>query len=472
MKRYYLAVDIGASGGRHILGSFVDGKLFVEEVYRFETGAILSEGSLVWDTDAMFGDILRGLKLCGEIGKRPASMGVDSWAADCVLLDSESNRIGKTYAYRDARTQGLDAELGKIIDPQDLYRRTGIQKIPFNSIYQLLALKRDEPEVLKRASAFLLLPDYFHFRLTGKINHEYTNATTTQLVDARSRDWDEELLAMLGLDRSLFGHLSFPGDRLGAVKAEYARMLGSECQVVLPVTHDTGSAVMSIPAMDEDVLYISSGTWSLMGCELKEPITSPESMALNFTNEGGYGNRYRFLMNIMGLWMLQSVRKEFPDAVPYEELVRLAEQSPIDTLVDCNDPGFFAPQNMITAIQSWCAERGLQSPVTTGELAAVVLRSLAACYSRTLGQIEKITGKKFKAIHVMGGGSKNVYLNQLTANATGLPVFAGPVEATAVGNLLAQMIADGVFSGLEEARRCVADSFNIVEYYPKDKNSG
>jgi rhamnulokinase len=464
MSEYYLAIDIGASGGRHILGCLHNGKLQLEEVHRFENGMKWDGSHLVWDTKKLFEEICAGLSKCGSSGKKPKSMGIDTWGVDYILLDKNKNLIGKAYAYRDKRTDGMDAELDAVFPPEEMYRRTGIQKISINSIYQLMALKRHAPDELEAAAYFLMMPDYFHFLLTGEIANEYTNASTTQLIDVRSKSWDGELIEKIGINKDIFGTLSMPGTRIGSLKPELAGKIGFSCDVVLPATHDTGSAFMAVPSKGENNIYISSGTWSLMGCELTEPVTSPESMKLNYTNEGGFDYRYRYLKNIMGLWMIQSVRAELPKMPPYEELSAAACQSEADAVIDCNDNRFMAPASMIREIQDCCMEQGFHVPETPGDIAAVIYNSLAACYKRTFGELSELTGKKFDSIHIVGGGAKIRHLNRLTAQATGVPVLAGPGEATAIGNILAQMIADGVFTSLKEARQCVRESFEIDTY--------
>ena len=310
MSTYYLAVDIGASSGRHMLGRLKDGRILLEEIYRFPNGMVRADGHLCWDVEALFREIKEGLKRCKEMGKIPSFMGIDTWGVDYVLLDENDKILGKTYGYRDGRMNGMDAKVYEKISAEDLYARTGIQKQLFNTIYQLMAVKQREPEVLAKAKSMLMIPDYFHFLLTGEKRTEYTNATTTQLVSPVSKDWDYELIHMLGYPKEIFGKISEPGTLAGSFREEIREEVGFDCQVILPATHDTGSAVAAVPTTEEDVLYISSGTWSLMGTELMEADRSAESRRQNLTNEGGYGYRFRYLKNIMGLWMIHSVRKE------------------------------------------------------------------------------------------------------------------------------------------------------------------
>lgn len=467
MERYYLAVDIGASSGRHMLGHLKDGRLILEEIYRFPNGMAQKDGSLCWDLGLLFSEIMAGLSRCRELGMVPVSMGVDTWAVDYVLLDNQNRILGKSYGYRDSRTQGMDRLVAERISEEELYSRTGIQKQPFNTIYQLEAVRQAHPEYLKQASTFLMLPDYFHFLLTGRKYSEYTNATSTQLVNAASGTWDLELLERLGLPSSIFLPLRMPGFQAGSLKEEIARQAGFSCRVALPATHDTASAVMAVPCPEGECLYISSGTWSLIGTENREPICTPQSRLKNLTNEGGYERRFRYLKNIMGLWMIQSLRHELGDAYSFGQLADMAQAcDAFPSLVDVNSPVFLAPQSMTEAIKEQCRESGQPVPESPGELAAVVYHSLAKSYAQAASEIEELTGKRFETICIVGGGSNADYLNRLTAKESGRRVLAGPGEATAAGNLLAQMLADGEFESLSEARRCVARSFPLKEYRP------
>lgn len=467
MFDYYLAVDIGASSGRHMLGHMENGKMVLEEIYRFANGMKKQEGKLCWDLDLLFEEIKTGIKECKKLDKIPVSMGIDTWAVDYVLLDEHDKILGETWGYRDSRTEGMDKKVYEKIPEAELYARTGIQKQTFNTIYQLMAVKESNPEYLEQAKTFLMLPDYFHFLLTGKKCSEYTNATSTQLVNPGTHDWDWELIEMLGYNRNMFLPLSLPGTAVGEFSREIAEEAGFSCQVVLPATHDTGSAVMAVPGREESPLYISSGTWSLMGIETTQAILSQESREKNFTNEGGYDYRFRYLKNIMGLWMIQSVRHELKDIYSFTELCRMAEESKdFPSRVDVNDQAFLAPESMTEAVQMACRTGNQPIPNTPGELAAVIYESLSDSYSQTIEEIEKITGKHYDTIYIVGGGSNASYLNRLTAEKSGRRVLAGPGEATAVGNLMAQMIQRGVFSGLKEARECVGRSFEISEYNP------
>lgn len=465
MHKYYLAVDIGASSGRHILGTLDDGKISLQEIYRFENGMVNKDGHLCWELDRLFIEIKNGLKKCKEIGKIPVSMGIDTWGVDYVLLDEKDQIIGNTYGYRDKRTTGMDLKIYESISEDLLYERTGIQKQIFNTIYQLMAVKTQDPNHMEQADSLLLIPDYFNFLLTGNKLTEYTNATTTQLVNPLTKDWDDTLIETLGYNRNMFKKISMPktvvGNFLDTIKEE----VGFDCEVILPATHDTGSAVLSVPANDDDYLYISSGTWSLMGIERMEADCSKESKLDNFTNEGGYDYRFRYLKNIMGLWMIQSVRHELNDSYSFAELCELATKSnDFKSRVDVNAEVFLSPNNMTEAIKAYCKDTNQEVPETVGEIAAVIYNSLSESYAQAIKELEELTGKTYARIHIVGGGANADYLNELTAKTTNKPVFAGPTEATAIGNILAQMLKANDFITIEKARTCVFDSFQIKEF--------
>lgn len=464
MSNCYLAVDIGASSGRHMLAEVENGRMKLQEIHRFENGMQEKNGHLCWDLEHLFSEIKIGMAKCKELGKIPVSVAVDTWGVDFVLLDQEDKILGNTIGYRDRRTQGMAAKVEERIPQEMLYRRTGIQKQVYNTIYQLQAIKEEHPEYLERAASILMLPDYFHFLLSGEKHMEYTIASTSQLVGAVSCDWDRELMELLGFPSGIFRPVDMPGTQAGHLRQSVQEEVGYDCKVILPASHDTGSAVLAVPAAEEDVLYISSGTWSLMGVERKEPDCSVESMRADFTNEGGYDHRYRYLRNIMGLWMIQSVKKEFQEDLGFSQICQRAEQSEISSIVDCNDNCFLAPDSMIRAVQDYCRNSGQQVPETVGEIAAVIYNSLAKCYADTLELMEKRAGKHYDTIYVVGGGSNAGYLNELTAKYTGRKVSAGPTEATAIGNITVQMLSDGLFTDLNMARQCIRESFDIKYY--------
>ena len=465
MTKYYLAVDIGASSGRLILGHLENGKMELEEVHRFENGMVKKDGELCWEFDRLFQEIKNGLKKCKEIGMIPVSMGVDTWGVDFVLMDKDDKVLGNTVGYRDHRNEGMDEEVYKTISLEDLYARTGIQKAIFNTVYQLMAVKTKHPEYLEQAETMLHVPDYFHYLLTGKKTCEYTEATTGQLVNAETKDWDYELIDKLGYPRKMFQKLIMPGTSVGHFTEEVKAEVGFDVEVVAPATHDTGSAVLAVPANDDDFIYISSGTWSLMGIEREKADCSKKSCEMNFTNEGGYAGRFRYLKNIMGLWMIQSVRHEYDDKYGFAEICQMAEEAKdFPSRVDANDECFLSPESMIEEVKDYCRRTGQKVPETLGEIATVIYTSLAECYAKTAKELEEMTERTFSRIHVVGGGSNAGYLNELTARATGKEVHAGPGEATAIGNITAQMLKAEEFKSIEEARTTIHESFGIKVY--------
>ena len=468
MEKYFLAVDIGASSGRHILSHVEDGKIVLEEVFRFENGMTEIDGHKCWDSELLFSHIKEGMKKCAELGKIPCYMGIDTWGVDYVLVDREGKRIGNAVGYRDDRTTGIDREVYQIIPEKELYARTGIAKQVFNTIYQLVALKKENPEQLLAAETLLLSPDYYNFLLTGKRASEYTIASTGQLVSPETKDWDYELIRMLGLPEKIFTPLQKPGTILGGLSDEVKAEIGYDCQVVMVTSHGTASAVLAVPSKTADFAYISSGTWSLLGVELENAICNEQSREANFTNEGGYDYKYRFLKNIMGLWMIQSVRNEMNKAYSFAQLCAMAEEvKDFPSRVDVDEHRFFAPDSMIEEIRNACRESGQPVPETPGELATVVYQSLADCYKKSLRNLEAMTGKTYPAVNIVGGGANADYLNQLTANATGKTVYAGPTEATAIGNIVCQMLACGDLPSVAEARACIFDSFAVKTFTPE-----
>lgn len=464
MDKYYLAVDIGASSGRHILGHLENGKVILEEIYRFSNGMIEKDNEKCWNVDKLFYEIKEGMKKCKELDKIPISMGIDTWAVDFVLLDKENNRIGNAVGYRDKRTIGMDTEVNQFIENKDLYFRTGIQKQIFNTIYQIMAIKKRQPQYLKNAETLLMIPDYFNFLLTGKKATEYTNATTTQLVCAKTKIWDADLIRRLGFPEKIFQRIGEPGTLLGNLTEDIQLEVGYNCDVVLVATHDTGSAVMAVPSKYDNSVYISSGTWSLMGTELKEANCTEKSRAYNFTNEGGYDYRFRYLKNIMGLWMIQSAKQEIAPEMEFSKICEMASLERITSIIDCNEERFLAPNSMTAEIQAFCRETKQQIPEEIAEVAAVIYNSLAKSYKKTLEEIEDITNITYDTIHVVGGGANATYLNELIAKETGRRVLSGPTEATAIGNLIAQMLWKKEFPSLKEARRCISKSFLLTEY--------
>ena len=459
VKKYYLAIDIGASSGRHILGWLDNGKLNLEEIYRFKNGATNLGDKLVWDVKSLFSSIVAGLKKCKEIGKIPSSIGIDTWGVDYALLDENDELISEVYSYRDDRTQKVIDEVHLVVSEDETYKRTGIQKQVFNTIYQLYCDKKSGK--LDKAKTFLMMPDYLHFLLTGVKKNEYTNASTTGLLNAKTREWDYEILDKLGINKGIFSPLSLPGSIVGELKPEIVNEVGFTATVCLPATHDTASAVMAVPN-DKMPLYISSGTWSLMGIETPNENTDNVARTAGFTNEGGYGKSVRFLKNIMGLWMIQCIKKEYNDKYSFTDFVDEAKKvENFNSTVDVNDLSFFAPESMISAVKAYCEKTNQKVPNTVGEIVLCVYSSLAKSYKEAVEQIEEITGEKFNEINIVGGGCQNVLLNELTAKKTGRTVVAGPVEATATGNLLAQMLASGEIDTLSQGKKIITDSFEI-----------
>lgn len=456
--KYYLSIDIGASSGRHILSSVQNGKLILEEVYRFENGMTEKDGHLVWDYKKLFSDILQGMKECKKAGKIPVSVGIDTWGVDYVLIDKAGEVIGDVFAYRDGRTAEPIKKLHSKIPFETLYERTGSQFQIYNTIYQLYTDKLSGK--LDNAERFLMMPDFFNYLLTGVMKNEFTNASTTGLMSAKTREWDMQTVRELELPEKLFKELSDPATFVGRLKPEIADEVGYDLNVVLPATHDTASAVMAVPEVGQP-LYISSGTWSLLGIESPVAISTEEALKENFTNEGGYGRSTRFLKNIMGLWMIQCVRREYNKKYSWADFVKLSKEvKDFNSIVDVNDSSFMAPASMIDAIKAYCAKTGQKVPETPGEIALCVYDSLAVCYNKAIETVEKVTGYKFNVIHIVGGGCQNGYLNELTAKRTGRKVVAGPVEATAIGNALAQLLYDGAVSDINEAKNLVKDSFD------------
>lgn len=452
---YHLAIDIGASSGRHILACVQDGRLVSEEIYRFENGLTEQDGALTWDIDNLVHHVKRGIARCGELGKIPATIAIDTWGVDYVLLDAEGQEIRPVMAYRDSRTEAGAAAVATILPQEELYTRTGIQKQNFNTIYQLYCDKQSGK--LDKAAHFLMMPDYLSYKLTGVMKNEYTNATTSNLVNAESKEWDAALLERLGIPTHIFLPLSLPATAVGELTLAVQDEVGFNATVLLCPSHDTASAVAAIP-LDEDCAYISSGTWSLIGTENTYPVTSPEAMAANLTNEGGVEYRFRFLKNIMGMWLFQNIRKELDKRYTYDEMMQMAMASVYTGRIDPTDDAFMAPTSMMDAIRAYLGEPDLP----LGDLLACVYHSLAASYARSIREIEEISGKQITAIHIVGGGSKDAYLNRLTAQQTRCKVYVGLTEATATGNLLSQIMYSRQMT-LTEARNIVKETFQISE---------
>ena len=457
-KRYSLAIDIGASSGRHILGWIEDGKIKTEEVYRFFNGADEKDGKLVWDVKRLCNEVLNGLKKAGEIGKTPTTVGIDTWAVDYALLDEDDRLFGEVYAYRDARGKRAAEEVHKKIPFESLYEKTGVQFQPFNTVYQLFDDKTEGR--LKRAKSFLMLPDYLSFFLTGVKKQEYTNALSTGLVNGKTHKFDKDILKALGFDEGLFGELSMPGQKVGTFKKEIKEFLGYDAEVVLTATHDTASAVIAAP-VERGEPYISSGTWSLVGVERKTFSNDEKSRLFNYSNEGGDDYYFRFQKNVTGLWIIQRVREEIAKDYSFASIVDLARKSENDYVFDALSPELLSPESMTETIYEAVGKR-----LTLGETAYCVFNSLARSYVECIREIQSITGEEYRKLSVIGGGSQNMLLNELTAKYVGLPVYAGPKEATAIGNLLIQFIYCGEIESVESGRETIKKSFDITEVKP------
>ncbi len=431
----YLAIDIGASSGRHILGRIENGKLTFEEVYRFENMLKNDNGALTWDIEHLVNEVVNGLAACHEKGYTPYTVAIDTWGVDYVLLDAAGRELMPVYAYRDSRTDGVPQQVEQVISAEDLYARTGIQTQNFNTLYQLWCEKQSGR--LAKAAHFLMIPDYLAYRLTGKMANEYTEASTSGLVNAETGEWDTELMQQLGFDPAIFLPLSQPGTALGAFSDEIAARVGFCATVTLAPSHDTASAVAACP-LDDSSVYISSGTWSLIGTENRYPVTSEAARLANFTNEGGVEHRFRFLKNIMGMWLFQNIRRNINKSLTYDEMMELARQSGFVGEVDPNDPTFVAPENMLAAMRA-----ALGDPeMPLGDVLNSVYHSLARTYAVAVRDVESISGKEISNILIVGGGSKDVYLNELTERYTGKKVRTGLQEATATGNILSQIMYD------------------------------
>jgi rhamnulokinase len=471
-----LAVDLGASGGRVVSGAF-DGRLLeLEEIHRFENGPVAMGGQLIWDLPRLWQDVVAGLRAAAaRHGGGVASVGVDTWGVDFSFLAADDTLVANPVCYRDPRTRGLLAAAEEIVPRDEIFAATGLQFMEINSLYQLLALRRSP--VLQAADRLLMIPDLFHWLLSGQRSNERTNATTSQCFDPRANDWAFAMLERFGLPRRIFGPVIEPGTDLGPLRPEVAAETGlPAARVVVPGTHDTASAVVAVPAAEPpsrrpDWCYVSLGTWALVGAELDRPLVTPECRALNFTNEGGVGGTTRLLKNVCGLWLVQQCRaawrrqgKEWT----WDQLTALAaEAAPLATLVDPDDPSLVAPADMPEAIRSLARAAGEPVPESTAAVVRAALESVAAAIRRRIGELDTLLGRRIGRVHVVGGGVKNRLLCQMIADATGRPVVAGPVEATAIGNLLVQLTARAGGIDLRAMREIVRQSFEPETFEPR-----
>jgi rhamnulokinase len=469
----FLAIDIGAESGRAMLGR-IDERLRLDEVHRFSNGPVRVGSHIHWDVLQLWAEIQNGLRIAAELRKGSlAGIGLDTWGVDFSLLDAADHLIGNPYHYRDARTNGMIEAASKMVPLEEIYNQTGIQFMQLNTLFQLFAMRYRNDPALQSAKTFLTMPDLFNFWLTGSKVNEFTNATTTQCYNPREKRWASELLAALDIPQQIFGQIVQPGTVLEKLRASVAEDASCERIPVIAVgSHDTASAVAAVPAEGNDFIYISSGTWSLIGMESNEPIINASSLKYNLTNEGGVYNTIRFLKNIMGMWLLQECRRQWAKArknYTYHELTNLAAEAPArKSFIFVGDDRFLAPGEMVERIQAFCRETNQPVPQTHAEVVRCILESLALEYRWSTEKLRELSGKSLPIIHIIGGGSRNRLLNQFTADATGCQVIAGPIEATAIGNILLQAIALQHLSSLTAGRTLVRRSFDVTSYEPQD----
>jgi len=467
---HFLALDLGAESGRAILGCLDRNKLQIKEISRFPNQMLSIHGHLYWNVFRLFEEVRKGLQSClGEI--KVKSLALDTWGVDFGFLAEDGTIIGLPFTYRDPHTKGIMEEFFKKVQERRVYQLTGIQFLQFNSLFQLYALKKERSSLLEAATDLLFMPDLFNYLLTGKKKTEFTFATTSQLYNPRKGDWEEELFEILGVPRSLMQEIIQPGTIIGDLDIDISRTSkGDPLSVIAVASHDTGSAVAAVPATGPDWVYISSGTWSLMGIETQEPIINDQAMELNFTNEGGVEGTFRFLKNITGLWLLQECRKAWAKEkdYSYERLIHLAQEAEaFQFFIDPDWGGFLNPPDMPEAIRKYCVLTRQKTPDSPAEFVRCVLESLALKYRVVLDQLRQIHAQSFRNVHIIGGGAKNSLLCQYTANATGLPVYAGPAEATSIGNIMMQALTLGVVHTVAEMREVIRRSFELTFYEPE-----
>ena len=469
-KLKMLAIDLGATSGRGIIGTYDGQKLTLEENHRFDDSSSYMAGTLQWNVMDIFENIKTAIKLAGTDTK---SIGIDTWGVDYALIGSDGRMVSSPVNYRDSRTNDIMQYAEKFMSGSDLYQATGIQSMNFNTIYQLLADMRSNPKLLDTADCFLMMPDFLNYLLTGKKFNEYTNATTGALIDPHTRTWAYDVIKKHGIPTHIFGELIQPGTKIGKLLPQIKTEVGDiDADVISVASHDTASAIMAVPAKGENFVYISSGTWSLMGTELRSPIVTKETELYNVTNEGGADGRICFLKNIMGLWIEQESRRQWKrqgENVSFDELSNMAMASkPHACFINPDYLAFQTPGNMPRRIQEFCEKTGQYVPQTKGEIVRCIFDSLAMCYRSTVEKLDEITGVKAPAINIVGGGTKEVPLCKLTADACGRPVYTGPVEATALGNIAVQAIAQGEIKDTKEARQVIENSFEISYFEPHD----
>lgn len=467
-----LAYDLGASSGRALLGRLKDGKIEVEELHRFPNDPVQVGDRLQWDILRLLHELKQGLLKVKHRDIQLDSIAIDSWSVDFGLIGGNGELLGNPYHYRDHHTDGVMEEVVGILTSQSIFERTGIQFLPFNTIYQLAALKKAGSPLLRDAKHLLMIPDLLRYFLTGEMFNEFSNATTTQLYNPVTGSWDEELIRAIGISPDLFGRVVQPGTKVGALRSSICEELSIDSIPVYAVAeHDTGSAVAAVPALDRSFVYLSCGTWSLMGTEVEEPVINDLAQQLNFTNEGGAYGTYRLLKNIMGLWILQECRRSWERAgisYTFPELVKLADKAkPLAVFIDPDDPLFLHPGDMPARITEYCLRTGQTAPEEAGAVVRCILESLALKYRYVLELTEQLSGKSFGGLHMVGGGIQNSILCKWTANAIGKPVWAGPVEGSAIGNMIVQWIASGKLADIWEARKVIRESFPVEVYEPE-----
>lgn len=468
-----LAYDLGAESGRGLIGKFDGRRLSLDVVHRFPNGGVPTLDAFHWDILRLYQEILNGLRKAAAEHGEIACVGIDTWGVDFGLLGRGGVLLGNPRHHRDPHTEGIFETAFKIVPKAKIYERTGIQFLRFNSLFQLLAMKQAKSPLLEVAETMLLIPDLLHYWLTGMKVVEYTNASTTQMIDPVTRSWAGDLVSAFGLSDKLLGTIVQPGTVLGPLRTQIASQTGLHpIPVIAPATHDTGSAVAAAPAKGDSWAYISSGTWSLMGAEVRTPVTHAKALEYNFTNEGGVDGTIRLLKNIMGLWLIQECRRTWENegtSYTYEALMRMAEEAPaFGPIINPDDDSFMLPPHMPRAIVDYCRKTGQAAPTTPGGIVRCALESLALRYRWVLEKLEELTGKRLDVIHIVGGGSQNVLLCQLTADACNRQVVAGPVEATAIGNVLVQAIGLRLINNLAEAREVVRESFETRDFTPRE----
>ncbi|WP_340390204.1 rhamnulokinase family protein [Paenibacillus sp. FSL E2-0151] len=470
-----LAYDLGAGSGRALLGHLNDRGIETSEIHRFKNEPVKVGERMHWDILRLHHELLQGLTLVKQQGEQPESLGIDSWGVDFGLLGSNGELLGNPYHYRDTQFNGMMDQVRQELTSQRIFERTGIQFLSFNTLYQLATLQRSGSPLLHEAERFLMIPDLLRYFLTGEAVNEFTNATTTQLYNPSAGQWDSQLLAHIRISEKLFGEAVLPGTRVGQLRSSICNDLGlTPIPVIAVAEHDTGSAVVAVPATERSFAYLSCGTWSLMGTEIDHPAISSQSLALNFTNEGGAGGTFRLLKNIMGLWILQESMREWErqgQGISYDALLAKAEQAPpFSSLFDPDDELFMPAGDMTTRIRQYCRDTGQVVPENQGAIARAILESLALKYRRVLEWTEQLSGQAFNGLHMVGGGIQNRLLCQWTANSIGKPVWAGPAEGSAIGNMAVQWMASGAFKDIWEARKAIRDSFPVTVYEPQDRS--